>query len=280
MTGILAFGEVICASDGDRLAYKISPQANRKNLILIIVDALRPDNLSVYGYQRDTTPNLNSLQQSGIMRRVSDIRSSCSESSCGLLSIASSKFIHQFSNRPFTVQQARKLHGYRIYMILGGDHTNFYALKERFGDVDSYFDGAQAHGYFRNDDLLVVDQARLLAPSDGASVVIQFHLMSAHVLGKRHKGSIRYLPWVSYSRPRFGSARPPERAVNFYDNGDVQTDIVIRDLLAILNDKGYLDNTLGVIIADYGQSLGDHGMFSQASRKPRTIFFQSIRRSR
>jgi glucan phosphoethanolaminetransferase (alkaline phosphatase superfamily) len=87
--------------DAERSAYKISASADRKNLVLIVVDALRPDHLGIYGYERDTTPNLGSLQKSGAMRQLTGVRSSCSASACGLLSLASSKFVHQFSNRPF-----------------------------------------------------------------------------------------------------------------------------------------------------------------------------------
>ena len=60
------------------------------------------------------------------------------------------------------MQQVLKLHGYRIHMILGGDHTNFYGLKELYGNVDTYFDGSQAPEYFKNDDRLVVDRTKAL----------------------------------------------------------------------------------------------------------------------
>ena len=72
--------------DAERSAYKINPGADRKNLVLIVVDALRPDHLGIYGYGRDTTPNLRAIQKSGAMRHLSGVRSSCSASACGLLS--------------------------------------------------------------------------------------------------------------------------------------------------------------------------------------------------
>jgi arylsulfatase A-like enzyme len=37
--------------------------ANRPNLILIVMDTVRADHLSVYGYDRDTTPNLRALSK-------------------------------------------------------------------------------------------------------------------------------------------------------------------------------------------------------------------------
>jgi len=40
---------------------KVSPAADVKNIIFIVVDCLRKDHVSLYGYQRSTTPFLNSL---------------------------------------------------------------------------------------------------------------------------------------------------------------------------------------------------------------------------
>jgi hypothetical protein len=149
-------------------------------------------------------------------------------------------------------------------MILGGDHTNFNGLKELYGAVDSYFDGSQAHGYFNNDDQLVVDRAKSLAPWDGRPVIIQFHLMSAHLLGKRHDASIRFIPSGSYAPPRYRSAELVERAINFYDNGVIQADSIIHELLTTLQAKGYLENSLVVITGDHGELLGEHGFFGHA----------------
>src|SRR5262249_18426624 len=195
------------------------------------------------------------------MRKVRGVRSSCSETACGLLSLTSSKYVFQFSNRPFTLQQVLKLHGYGIHMILGGDHTNFYGLKELYGEVDTYFDGAHASNSSMNDDQLVIDRAKSLNAWDGRPVMLQFHLMSTHVLGKRHESSIRYRPFASYFLPQFRTAENVERAVNFYDNGVVQADAMIGELLAILEAKHYLKNSLVVVTADHGEALGEHGIY-------------------
>ena len=37
------------------------------NVILIVIDALRPDHLGCYGYQRDTSPNIDKLAKEGII---------------------------------------------------------------------------------------------------------------------------------------------------------------------------------------------------------------------
>ena len=174
------------------------------------------------------------------MRNLGVAHASCSESSCGLLSLASSKYVHQFSSRPFTLQQVLVQHGYRIHLILGGDHTNFYGLKESYGKADSYFDGSSAQGYYMNDDQLVSDRLAAFAASDGTPVMMQFHLMSAHPLGKRHPDALRYQPVTNYARTgiRSGLDVPTASILNFYDNGVVRVDIAIASLLEIVKPLG------------------------------------------
>lgn len=40
---------------------------SRRNLVLVSLDTLRPDHLGVYGYERDTSPHLDSLAESGVV---------------------------------------------------------------------------------------------------------------------------------------------------------------------------------------------------------------------
>lgn len=255
--------------DTVRASYGPNSGVDRKNVILIVVDALRPDHMGVYGYGRDTTPTLNRLAQAGMIRIAPNVHASCASSACGLFSLASSKFVHQFSKRPFTLPEVLKRHGYRIHMLLSGDHTSFYDLKAIYGDVDSYFDGHAARRLsYMNDDRLILEQFAAFPSWDGVPVMIQLHLMSTHLLGKRHPTSIKFSPWATYVLSGIGgtgdAGRPSERTTNFYDNGVVQADEIIRDLLEILRRKGYLDNAVVAITADHGELLGEHGLFQHA----------------
>lgn len=54
---------------GVRNSYPKNLDFQRKNIILIIIDALRSDHLSLYGYKRKTSPFLDSLHASGNLRK-------------------------------------------------------------------------------------------------------------------------------------------------------------------------------------------------------------------
>jgi glucan phosphoethanolaminetransferase (alkaline phosphatase superfamily) len=246
-----------------RERYQPSPNALRKNVIMIVVDALRPDHMGVYGYARDTTPYLSALARAGQLTTLDNVRASCSESACGLSSLAASRSVHLLPNNPFTLQQVLQRHGYQVHMILGGDHTNFYNLKEIYGKVDSYFDGSTARGYYMNDDTLVVDKAKALGRWDGTPTMFQFHLMSAHTLGKRLSRFLKFQPMKSYAGKAEGL--PKTEFTNYYDNGVLQADDTIRELLDTLKAKGYLKSALVVITADHGESLGEHNLFAHAN---------------
>jgi glucan phosphoethanolaminetransferase (alkaline phosphatase superfamily) len=260
----LSSASLDAVEDAARLAYAPPAAAPRRNLVLIVVDALRPDHMGVYGYRRDTTPALSRLQGSGISRKSAAMRSVCASSACGLLGITSSKFVHQLSTRPFTLQEALKRHGYGVHLLLSGDHTSFYGMKSAYGLADSYFDGHGARRLkYMNDDQAVLERLAAFPAWDGKPVLFHFHLMSAHVLGRRDAATARYAPAASYALP--ANRGSEERVVNFYDNGVMQADATIGSLLATLERKGYLRDTVVAITADHGESLGEHGLYQHAN---------------
>jgi glucan phosphoethanolaminetransferase (alkaline phosphatase superfamily) len=258
--------------DEDVVRAKYTPNANaiRRNVILIVGDALRADHMGVYGYGRMTSPHIDALFRDQPARRANMMRAVCAESSCGLLGIAASRYVHRLPTRPITLQEVLQRHGYKVHLILGGDHTNFYGLREAYGPVDSYFDGQMQSARYMNDDRLLLDYISNLVNADGAQpVMFQFHLMSTHGLGKRPASSMRYQPFRNYysllRTDKKVSAGLREETINYYDNGMVQFDSIVDALLRALQARGYLDDALVVITGDHGEMLGEHDMLSHAN---------------
>jgi glucan phosphoethanolaminetransferase (alkaline phosphatase superfamily) len=252
-----------------RSAYKPSGSADHKNLIVIVVDALRPDHMGIYGYGRDTTPNIARISKEIPARIVVGTHASCGDTACGLFSLFSSKFPSEFSFHPFFLHEALRRNDYRIHLILSGDHTYFFGLKKFYGDVDSFHDGNEAGGNFLNDDQQVLSKLATMPKWDGKPVMFQFHLMSAHLLRGSQAKPGPFLPATSYGlktgHDTGPGGSPPQDAINFYDNGVLKADSIIDSLLAALQSKGYLQNSLVVITADHGDSLGEHGLFKHAN---------------
>lgn len=252
-----------------RQSYVSSNVKNPANVILIVVDALRADHLSVNGYARQTTPYLQQLASSQQWKNFGKIYSVCAESACGLMALSNSRNIHMFVDHPITLQEVLKRSGYRIHMVLGGDHTNFYGLREAYGEVDSYFDASMSKERYVNDDAAIIDQLASFPSYEGVPVFMQFHLMSAHGLGTRENSIAPFQPSRSYYGDigarilQKNEARPVEY-VNYYDNGVRKADDVVRLLMDLLRSKGYLENAIVVVTADHGEYLGEDGQYGHA----------------
>lgn len=260
--------ELEAADAAARAAYRPALAPAKTNVFLIVVDALRAQNLPMNGYARNTTPGLLSRTQQHSLKNVPTVFSACAESACGLMAIASSRYIHQFIAKPFTLQDVLRQHGYGIHMVLGGDHTNFYGLREAYGQVDSYFDSAMSPAFYVNDDRSVVQALSGFPAFSGQPTFIQFHLMSTHALSARDQRSAPFQPaknyYTQFAGPLKPSAADLEQYANFYDNGIHQTDQTIESLLDTLRRKNYLDDALVVITADHGEFIGERGLVGHA----------------
>lgn len=243
--------------------YQPNPKANKLNVILIFVDALRLKNMQVYGYSRETTPYLSNIHEKGQLIAIENAYASCPETSCALSSFLTARFPHKLPENAFTFIDVLKKHGYKTIMNLGGDHTNFYSLRDLYGDIDDFYDGSMEKKYFFNDDDLVTHQASHLPIWNMQPTFMQFHLMSAHTLGKHHETFKKYAPSKSYAGYLQGPVK--QNHINHYDNGVLQADNYIKTLLTILKEKQYLKNSIVVITADHGELLGEHGLYTHAN---------------
>jgi glucan phosphoethanolaminetransferase (alkaline phosphatase superfamily) len=246
-----------------RKAYRPAADARRRNVIMIVADGLRADHMQPYGYARATTPWLQQQVGLGQLERFDNVHSMCSESNCSMASLLSSREVAQLPSEPFTLSQVLKLHGYATVMILGGDQTNYYNKRALFGKVDDYFDGSMAKGYYMNDDSFVAVQTAKLPVWNGKPTMLQFHLMSAHLLGKRLDAYRSWEPSGSYAR--IPESDPQPRFTNFYDNGVLQYDDFVRQILTTLRQKKYLDDALVVVTSDHGESLGERRLMAHAN---------------
>lgn len=240
-----------------RAAYGRHP-FDRKNVIVITVDSLRADHMQVYGYGRETTPFLSSLRGAGTLRRVEFATSTCAESNCGIVSTLFSKTLRHQVPEAFSLFALLQDQGYDTHFVLSGNH-DWMGLREMYGHaLTSYFDGRSSTRYGWSDDRVLLEGLERIGDYQRPSF-FYFHLMAPHILGYKDERFRRYQPAVvkldmnglwrgDYDRPS---------VVNNYDNGILQSDATIRDLFTALERKGYLRDSIVVILADHGESLGD-----------------------
>lgn len=243
-----------------RAAYPRQQNFQRRNVILIIVDALRADHLPLYGYNQPTTPFLSELAQSGKLRQVDMALAQCPYTLCGVPAIMASKEPQDFTPQNFMLPHVLRDVGYETYFILAGSHS-WRGLRRYYGDeMTLFFDGRLSHRYPLSDDRALLEGLERVPAAHGTPAYFQFHLMSAHILSNLLQDN-----WVKQPDSKvwgilFDYQDPEARArlVAGYDKGVRQADDFIRQIFAALDAKGYLQNGLVVIAGDHGEALGEH----------------------
>jgi len=237
----------------------------RKNVILIIVDAVRADRMQVYGYQRPTTPFLAKLLEEKKLRKVRLAAANCPATYCAVLSVLSSRNVEKLNPGNLKLHELLRDQGYKVYFILSGDHINWLDLKQAYGEsVDLYFDGTNSKNFSPTDDRLIFEGLDAVPAYDGRASFFYLHLMSAHNLGIRLDQYAKFQPSQKEMYGKFLATYDPQVLSNTYDNAILQMDDFIRQIFATLEQKGYLKDSIVLILADHGQGLGEHGRYGHA----------------
>jgi arylsulfatase A-like enzyme/Flp pilus assembly protein TadD len=228
------------------------------NIILITVDTTRADRMGFLGSKRGLTPNLDALARRSVV------------------------FTHAYAQAPFTAPSHAT--------ILTGTYPQFHQVEDfqvpLSKDVPYAPALLKAHGY----QTAAFIGSIVLDPSQGLGVGFDrgFDTYDAgfHLAGP---GEDRYssterrgdavvahaLAWLSeHQRGPFfvwvhlydahNPYEPPEPFESKYksapyDGGVAYADSVVGKLLGQLRTRGLFENSLIAVMADHGESLGDHG---------------------
>src|SRR3984957_4423244 len=224
-------------------------------VILISVDTLRADRLGAYGYRGARTPNIDALAHNGTLFAQAGSQTPLTLPSHTALFTSSYPFetgVEENGERvpagAVTLASVLQAHGYKTAAFIGSCLLNReMGLSRGFDFYDSPFSlqsGAAENPYslrVRRDGALVVRAARQWLDANRGETVFAFiHLFDLH---------------TPYSAPaaagRTGSAA--------YDAELEYADQVIGRLRQALEQGGWWERSLVILLADHGESLGDHG---------------------
>ena len=227
----------------------------KKNVLLITIDTLRADRLSCYSSQHVQTPNLDSLAERGVQfSRAFASTSTTLPSHANILLGVSPLYHGVHDNLHFVVRgeylslaEHLKADGYATAAFVGA-----YPLDPRFG-LDQGFDIYNAdysRGFDRNLSSLerraddVVDSALDAFKTMSSPWFVWIHLYDPH---------LPYDPPEPY-KSRFKKS--------LYDGEVAYVDSVFGKLLGFLEKQRLYEETMIVLTADHGESLGQHGEMS------------------
>lgn len=231
---------------------------NKKNVIIILVDALRAENTTMYGYKRKTSPFLQQLYDDKKIIKVKNAVATCACSECGVASMLFSKNWANIGYNGFSLVGLLKKVGFQTHFVLSGYSKNWSPIYDFFKtDLNSYAENEG--GFALGDDESVIYGLNNLKIDYNKPQFFYLHLMSAHKAGIKHKKFEHFTPTMMM-RDLAKTKSDFEKVFNYYDNGVIQADNYIQRIFKILEQKKILDKAVVIICADHADALGEHGL--------------------
>ena len=245
-----------------RAAYPKLPLPQRApNVIIFLLDSLRADHTTPYGYQRPTTPFLQRLSDAGQLQKVDVAVSTTAGTFSSLFSLLSGQPFRDVTYDNFKAYDLLRDCGYRVNLLLSGNPNTWYLENTAFGQSDFFFTSDDAKTSANNDQLLLDGLARV-PPFSGTPNFFYFHLMSPHATGLKQPEFRRWEPAGLNFQALLKGDDLSVSYSNNYDNGILQGDAYLAELWETLRAKGYMDNSFVIVTSDHGEGVSEQEGFS------------------
>ena len=251
------------------LAGSARPAEPQPNVILISVDALRPDHMSCYGYARSTTPHLDRLAGQGV--KFLDATS--------LIPLTNPSFSTLLTSRPPALTGATR----NGLSLLSNNETLPQILRRQGYTTAAVVSEWPLHGSRSGlEESFDIYDDRLMRSYDlGPKIERDARWVTRQAQAQFQAGLKEpFFLWVHYADPHrphhtqldFTFHHPPgedskaARVEDRYDSEVAHADRWIGALLDDLQAKGLLQRSLVIVLADHGESLGEHLFFGHGRR--------------
>jgi arylsulfatase A-like enzyme/uncharacterized membrane protein len=253
------------------------------NLLVISIDALRPDHLGCYGYERQTSPHIDRLAARGVVFERAYATASWTGPSMasffasqlpGSLCVQSFEPpANQLSPAAVMISETLQDRGYRTGFFSNHGAISAMSWTTRGWDL-CVDDGDVSAG-----DLC--EQARVWIEENRAPSFTWIHLIEPHtpyhpprrfadLFRDRSEELESQRERYSWQRQRTwqllqGSQQPDDDEFDFhisqYDGEIAYTDHVIGQLIGRFDRMGLMSNTVVVVTADHGEGLGERSFY-------------------
>jgi arylsulfatase A-like enzyme len=288
---------VACWANPMLVREKVDP-AKVPNVIVLTIDTLRADHLGCYGYERDTSPNIDALVARGALFENVTSGSPWTLPSYGSLftgrfpaahragvrprldvmwgtpdnaeplevsSMPSARQTRQLAPKLVTLAEALRDQGYRT----AGLFNNPFLHPTR--GIDQGFERYAWYQYTANDG---VDEAlEWIEEQHGAPFFLFLHLMDPHIpyappppFDEKFSGQkladVADYPWtLGDLRARPNPEAYKDILIDMYDGEIAYTDAQIGRFVQALESRGLMDETIVVVHSDHGEEFWEHGGF-------------------
>jgi arylsulfatase A-like enzyme len=272
-----------------RTAVDSSPDTEvRRNVVIVVVDALRADKLGCYGSEAGLTPQIDRLAQRALVFKSAYSNATFTFPSTASLFTSTLPPVHRITHDEKRQEILRRLSDH--YVLLpevfkeGGYTTALLTFPGWVSPTANYLQGVDVHSESeRSDtDLLRLANEFISAHSDGP-FFLYLHFIDMHdywfpqhlfdgvdpealglseafisLRGMKIPEAYEALA-KTLNQPGVLTGRDLEYLQSVYDRRLQDTDRVIGQLADHLGALGLTDNTLLVITSDHGEQFGEHG---------------------
>jgi choline-sulfatase len=250
----------------------------RPDIVLIIVDALRPDYLGCYGYDRPTSPRIDALARESIVFDAAVAQAPWTKPSFSSILTSLYPFQHGvidwesvMPDSVATLPEVLRASGYATMGII-----NMLAITDEY-KVTKGIDKLSSAPKHQRDAAAVTNLAEEFISASERPFFILIHYHDTHY---PYKAAAEYVDQVLRPGDRHPSAGdvvkpsgtdevPPESAIArqklLYSACVRQSDAGIGKLLDWLDGRGLRKNAVVVITADHGEEFWEHGKRAHAS---------------
>ena len=228
------------------------------NVLFVLVDTLRADHLGSYGYERDTSPNLDALAASGI--RFAGQISQSSWTKCSMASLWTGLYpVRTRVLRAYDMLSPQARMPAEIFQEAGFRTAGIW----RNGWIAPNFGFSQGFEIYlspkprRDSRLRRVQAPNITAQGSDADILVSaLEFLRAH----GHERWFLYLHLMDVHQYAYSeeTALFGTNYLDSYDNAIRWVDSLLGHLFAALDERGLRERTLIVFSSDHGEAFGEH----------------------
>ena len=233
---------------------EVGQEAGFKNFLLVTFDTTRADHIGCYGHSAASTVNLDRMAKNGVLLERCFSTAPITLPSHTSILTGNQPFRHGARNNgthfvpeeAVTMAEVLREDGFATGAVISA-----FVLDSRFG-LDQGFDNY-------DDDLTNASKApmfmfRETTAEETARRALEF---------LKTRGNERWFLWVHFFDPH-ANYDPPEEIAKLcpkspYDGEIAYADAGLGEMLALLTQRGMIDETLVMMTSDHGEAFGDHG---------------------
>ncbi len=271
-----------------------APPVDRPNVVLIVIDTLRADHVGCYGYERDTTPNLDALAADSVRYARAFSHAPWTTPAVGALftsQLPSTLGIRNVQSplpaEGTTLTELLQQHGFETSAFVS---HSFVSSKWGFARGFDSFDESNVRGHFAVTSAAISDGAVDWLDDHAGPQATPFflflHYFDPHFAYVAHE-EFPFGRDPSYEGPVHGGILPEKfredpsvlrdedlrELIRLYDAEIAVTDRAIGRVLERLRSLGLYDSTIVVVAADHGEEFLDHGQLDHT----KTLYEELVR---